>query len=192
VAYKLFNGDLLVNNGQLTLNENFQSGQFGIGLIDETSYANGLPDLPFAFGDDNDTFASGGAAGNLLVHMGRGDDYVLAGRHNDQVFGETGNDTLFGNSADDRLYGGDGNDVLVGDNDDAAVMDGNDLLEGGDGADYLVGGWGNDLLYAGAGRDVIYGDTTGKAQGRYSADDVLGDREGNDELHAHPVFAALV
>ena len=50
---------------------------------------------------------------------------------------------------------------------------------------------GNDLLYGGVGNDVLYGDT-GKAQGRYSTDDVLGDREGNDELHAHPVFAVLV
>ena len=53
----------------------------------------------------------------------------------------------------------------------------------------MVGG--NDLLYGGVGNDVLYGDT-GKAQGRYSTDDVLGDREGNDELHAHPVFAVLV
>ncbi|WP_447983402.1 calcium-binding protein [Nitrospira sp. Nam74] len=183
VTYRLFNGDLLVNDGLLTLNENFQSGQFGIRLIDETSYANGLTDLPFTFGDNPDTFASGGGAGNLIVHMGGGDDYVLAGRHNDQLFGEAGNDTLFGNSADDRLYGGGGNDVLVGDNDDAAVIDGNDLLEGGDGDDSLVGGWGNDLLYGGAGRDVLYGDTMGKAQGGSSADDVLDGGEGDDELH---------
>ena len=98
-----------------------------------TSYANGLTDLPFTFDDGNDTFASGGGAGNLLWHMGKADDYVLAGRNNDQVFGEAGNDTLFGNSADDRLSGGIGNDVLAGDNDDASIVDGNDLLDWGDG-----------------------------------------------------------
>jgi Ca2+-binding RTX toxin-like protein len=146
VTYQLLNGDLLVNNGQLTLNENFQSGQFGIRLIDETSYANGLADLPFTFGDNPDTFASGGGAGNLLLHMAGGDDYVLAGRHNDQEFGEAGNDTLFGNSANDRLYGGEGNEFLAGDNDDTTVTDGNDLLDGGDGNDTLVGGWGRHVL----------------------------------------------
>src|SRR5689334_4348174 len=108
--------DLLVD-GVLTVNEKFASGQFGIRLIDEASYANGLPDLPFTFGDSPDTFASGGGAGNLLWHMGEGDDYVLAGRNNNQVFGEAGNDTLFGNSADNRLSGGIGNGVLAGDND---------------------------------------------------------------------------
>jgi Ca2+-binding RTX toxin-like protein len=181
-TYAMSGTDLVVD-GVLTVNENFQSGQFGIRLIDEASYANGLSDVPFTFGDNPDTFASGGGAGNLLLHMGGGDDYVLAGRNNDQLFGETGNDTLFGNSANDRLYGGIENDVLAGDNDDASVIDGDDLLDGGDGDDYLVGGWGNDLLYGGAGADTLYGDTTGKAQGSYSADDYLDGGDGNDELH---------
>jgi Ca2+-binding RTX toxin-like protein len=179
----VMSGTDLVVDGVLTVNENFQSGQFGIRLIEEASYANGLSDVPFSFGDNADTFASGGGSGNLLLHMGGGDDYVLASRNNDQVFGEAGNDTVFGNSANDRLYGGMGNDVLAGDNDDTSVIDGDDLLDGGDGDDYLVGGWGNDLLYGGAGTDTLYGDTTGKAQGSYSADDYLDGGDGNDELH---------
>ncbi|HJU06723.1 MAG TPA: calcium-binding protein, partial [Nitrospiraceae bacterium] len=182
-TYRFFNGDLLVNNGQLILNEDFQSGEFGIRLIEEADYSNGQAEFPFTFGDADDTFASGGAAGNLLLHMGGGNDYVLAGQHNDQAFGEAGDDTLFGNSADDRLYGGSGNDFLAGDNDDPSVTDGDDLLEGAEGDDQLVGGWGNDLLYGGAGIDTLYGDTTGKTQEGYTADDYLDGGDGNDELH---------
>jgi Ca2+-binding RTX toxin-like protein len=138
-TYVMSGTDLIVD-GVLTVNENFASGQFGIRLIEETSYANGLPDQPFTFGDEANTFVSGGAGINLVLHMAGGDDYVLAGRNNDQLFGEAGNDTLFGNSANDRLYGGIENDVLAGDNDDTSVIDGDDLLDGGDGDDTLVGG----------------------------------------------------
>lgn len=181
-TYVLNGGDLIVD-GVLTVNEHFQSGQFGIRLIEETSYANGLPEVASTFGDNADTFVSGGAGINLVLHMAGGNDYVLAGRNNDQIFGETGDDTLFGNSGNDRLFGGIGEDALVGDNDDTSIVDGNDLLEGGDGNDYLIGGWGNDLLYGGLGNDRLYGDTTGKEPGSYSADDYLDGGEGDDELH---------
>ncbi|MGH7232724.1 MAG: calcium-binding protein, partial [Nitrospiraceae bacterium] len=182
LIFVLANGDLIVND-TLILNENFQSGDFGIRLIDEASYANGLSDLPFTFGDTDDVFVSGGQAGNLVVNLGAGNDTAFAGTNNDQLFGGAGNDTLFGNSADDRLYGGLGNDFLAGDNDAADVTQGNDHLDGGDGDDTLNGGWGNDLLYGGLGSDVLYGDTTGRAQGTYTADDYLDGGDGDDELH---------
>jgi len=185
VTYTISGGDLVaqVGGNTLIINENFQSGQLGIRLIDESSYANGLPDLPFTFGDGDDAFASGGGAGNLVVHLGGGNDFALAGVNNDQVFGEAGSDTLFGNSGDDRLYGGDGNDGLAGDNDESSVIDGRDFLDGGAGDDNLVGGWGDDLLFGGAGADILYGDTTGKAQGSFTANDYLDGGDGNDELH---------
>ena len=154
-TYELSGIDLLVHIGSatLTVNENFQSGQFGIRLIDatEADYNNGLPTTTVTGTAGDDTIVTGGVAGtiNAVVNAGAGDDTVLASANHDQLFGEAGLDTLFGNSGDDRLYGGTENDFLHGDNDDASVIDGDDSLEGHEGNDELVGGWGDDLLLGG-------------------------------------------
>jgi Ca2+-binding RTX toxin-like protein len=185
-TYILSSGHLIVN-GVLTVNADFQSGQFGIQLRDvsEPNYDNGLSTLTTVGTAAADGIATGGGPGtvNHLVQAGDGDDFVLAGANNDQVFGEDGHDTLFGNSGQDRLSGGLGNDVLAGDNDDVSVIDGDDRLDGGAGDDRLVGGWGDDALYGGAGTDILYGDTTGKTQGSFTANDYLDGGDGNDELH---------
>jgi Ca2+-binding RTX toxin-like protein len=186
--YTLINGELQISTGaggQLTLNQNFQSGDFGVTLINEVSYTNGLSANTFTGTAGDDVITTGGAPGtvNFLIQAGDGDDYALASANNDQLFGEAGSDVLFGNSGDDRLYGGDGNDGLAGDNDESSVIDGRDFLEGGAGNDNLVGGWGDDFLFGGSGTDILYGDTTGKVQRSFTANDYLDGGDGNDELH---------
>ena len=183
-TYVLSGTDLIVN-GVLTVNENFQSGQFGIQLRDvsEANYDNGYPETtsPDVFGLVNN-----------IVHYGSGDDVDFGERGNDQLFGEGGNDALEGNTGDDRLSGGAGNDFLRGDNVTAPgpafnigtdAVWGRDVLDGGDGDDTLIGDWGDDILRGGAGVDLLYGDCLSAAQGTASANDFLDGGEGNDELH---------
>ncbi|MFO0701090.1 MAG: putative Ig domain-containing protein [Nitrospira sp.] len=195
ITYVMSGTDLVVKlDGTqiLTVNENFQSGQLGIRLIDvsEANYNNGLPTNTFPGTAGDDIIATGGIAGtkNYIVNAGAGNDFVLASANNDQLFGEFDNDQMYGNAGDDRLYGGSGNDFLVGDN--AAVLtspDGNDLVDGGEGTDTLVGGFGHDVLDGGEGNDVLWGDYDaiypGKVPGSLSQDDFLDGGAGDDELH---------
>jgi Ca2+-binding RTX toxin-like protein len=66
-----------------------------------------------------------GAAIQLGVDAGAGDDAVLGGDGNDTLVGNDGDDVLIGNGGDDVLDGGAGDDVLIG-------GDGNDTLLNGE------------------------------------------------------------
>ncbi|BCA56518.1 hypothetical protein W02_36580 [Nitrospira sp. KM1] len=190
-GYVLSGGHLIVN-GVLTVNANFQSGQFGIQLRDatEADYNNGLETTFWTFGTADDILGGIGS-GNHVAHMGGGNDLAImrlnVGAGNDQLFGEDGNDQLFGGGFHDRLYGGTGNDLLVGDNADPGTVDGNDYLAGEAGNDLLVGGYGDDLLYGGDGIDVLWGDYDaiypGKMPDGAPQDDFLDGGDGDDELH---------
>jgi Ca2+-binding RTX toxin-like protein len=102
----VFSGGHLIVNGVLTVNADFQSGQFGIQLRDvsEANYDNGYPET-----------TSSGVLGlvNNIVHYGGGDDVDSGERGNDQLFGEGGNDALEGNTGDDYLDGETGNDYFA-------------------------------------------------------------------------------
>ncbi|TKB95331.1 MAG: hypothetical protein E8D41_00810 [Nitrospira sp.] len=191
-TYILSGGHLIVN-GALTVNADFQSGQFGIHLRDvsEANYDNGYPDIVRVGTPAADTFGILGLVNNI-IHYGGGDDVDIGERGNDQLFGEEGNDVLEGNTGDDRLSGGAGNDFLRGDNVTAPgpafnlgtdAVWGRDVLDGGDGDDTLIGDWGDDILRGGVGIDLLYGDSLSAAQGTASANDFLDGGEGNDELH---------
>jgi Ca2+-binding RTX toxin-like protein len=196
IRYEMSGTDLVVKlNGTqiLTVNEDFQNGQFGIRLIDATepNWDNGYEVVTQTGSPGTDTFAILGLINNV-IHYGEGDDIDLGDRGNDQLFGEDGIDSLYGNTGDDRLYGGAGDDLLYGDSVSAPsagfnigtdAVWGRDLLDGGDGAAQLIGDWGDDLLVGGLGDDLLYGDSLTAAQDTASANDFLDGGEGEDELH---------
>ena len=156
-------GDLFVtldDGSQLTVNENFVSGQLGIRLHDLPDYVNGLPDrvfdfAPFGFNDQGNGFTIVSATNNI-VHAFGGNDYVVSGIGHDQMFGDDGDDSLFGQGGDDRLVGGVGNDTLDGG--DPGTGPGQDFLDGGAGDDVLYGGEGDDVLLGGPGADFLSAD----------------------------------
>ncbi len=179
-TYVLSGTDLVVN-GVLTVNENFQSGQFGIQLTDLSSNPTdpGTPTGPFAFvvsGDaSNNVFDPPGAGSSAL--SGNGGDDVLDGDHApplgafpDLLDGGTGNDTLIGGLGNDYLLGGPGNDyaylsdgdVFLG-GDDADIMAADTTIVDftfqsiGSGAHYADGGAGDDVLMGAFGVDVLKG-----------------------------------
>jgi hypothetical protein len=147
-------GELIINdqNGtQITLNQDFQEGDFGITFKDK-------PVDPVATNeiggdikpDDMNTGRDGiqghfDAQGNLVgtpqpyadVRVGTtGADHIVTGELNDVASGGRG---------DDWIETGSGNDWLQ-DGDTRHPDGGNDRFEGGDGSDILHGGTGDDQL----------------------------------------------
>ena len=187
-TYVLSGTDLIVN-GVLIVNENFQSGQFGIDLRDVPE-ANWENDYPVVVDAESD-----GLINNILNYSDV-DDLGFGERGNDQLFGNGGNDILRGWSGNDRLYGGTGDDVLDGDwrlilfdpsNPPFALGTdlyyGDDWVDGGEGNDTMYGSWGDDVLHGGTGNDLLYGDHALSDRFTSTADDFLDGGEGDDELH---------
>lgn len=177
-AYVLSGGHLIVN-GVLTVNADFQSGQFGIQLDDLSSYPNndGLPSGPFALtyngtpdnqhivvnfppvygpiaifaNEGNDLVAGDSTSDGNLFDGGPGDDLISNSSKQDYLIGGDGDDYLYPHSGDVAL-GGEGNDVVyhLSINDFTTVTQ----LHG---QVYADGGAGNDLLLGGLDGDVLRG-----------------------------------
>jgi len=200
------NGDFIVTDtvtgDQVTLNQNFQSGDFGITLSDapaDVQYATTITGdiIP----DDIDPAKAGiqaaaDANGNPVGQAGAyadilggtaGNDHILSGELNDDVGGGTGDDWIEGGSGNDYLHGGTGNDLVEG-------STGLDILAGEDGNDRLFAntqvatdqaiangntdaatGLKGDWLAGGAGDDTLIAG---------AGNDVLSGGEGNDLLIA--------
>jgi Ca2+-binding RTX toxin-like protein len=115
--YRLQGTDLKVTEVatgiELTINENFQSGQLGITLRDAPAnplYDDGRPVLTITSlvpeVDDNHNYifhAPGGGVGTIAPKSG-----------NDQIYGSNVGELITGGYGHDRLYGGDGNDTMLG------------------------------------------------------------------------------
>jgi serralysin len=71
-------------------------------------------------------------AGNDVVRVGAGPDFVNGAAGNDKIRGGAGDDWIRGGKGNDRIWGGPGDDDLVG-------IEGNDIIYGGEGDDRLVG-----------------------------------------------------
>jgi hypothetical protein len=115
-TYVLSGGHLIVN-GVLTVNANFQSGQFGIQLRDLSSYPadTGVPTGPFTFveigGSNIDhLFGSLAPAGPEALYGNGGDDALNA-----SIAFLASNDLLDGGLGDDTLLGGPGHDYWLPD-----------------------------------------------------------------------------
>ena len=90
----------------------------------------------------------------VVVHGGRGNDYIVGGNGNDflygnedhdVIFGAGGNDKIHGDSGDDRLFGQSGYDYLFGEsgNDflDDGLRGGNEYYDSGADADFIADSW---------------------------------------------------
>ncbi|WHZ22888.1 MAG: Alkaline phosphatase [Nitrospira sp.] len=173
IRYEMSGTDLVVKlNGQqiLTVNEDFQSGQFGIVLRDASSLPqdSGVPTGPF------DQIDVGGLENNT---------YWYSGPQTFAIYGNGGNDEIlqigvdYGNVSPDLLDGGSGDDILGG-------MFGGDYLIGGSGNDYA---WveDGDIFLGGEDNDRAIADTrisnftvTSIGAGNHYID----GEAGNDEL----------
>lgn len=206
ITYRMSGTDLIVElAGEtiMTVNEDFESGQFGIRLIDEAappSYDNGWdtrryyvetglePDGPVF----DRTYPYTDPPLNLIIYGGETSNHLDFDQGgNDQLYGYGGNDGIIGGLGHDRIYGGDGNDWLhggafgfFGENTD--TLDGDDYLDGENGNDHLAGLAGNDRLFGGAGSDRLEGDGDTSRAFYYvpsGGDDVLDGGAGNDFLY---------
>ena len=203
LRYEMAGTDLVVKlNGQtiMTVNEDFQSGQFGIELFDGPDipdYENGLPFWRYYAETLSSPDGPPRDGTNVLLYGAQSFD-VFSGYHgNDQIYGYGGGDQLTGGLGHDRVYGGDGNDWMTGGiagpsqwpdpwTDSIDSLDGDDYLDGENGNDNLSGQAGNDRLFGGAGNDSLYGD--GDPILRFylvpsGGDDFLDGGAGNDFLH---------
>jgi|CXWL01.1.fsa_nt_gi Ca2+-binding RTX toxin-like protein len=185
--YRMVGTDLKVTvagtSVTLTVNENFQSGQFGIRLIDAQALPAGLPTIsrtiegdhePKDFnpdpaiveyrGDDlgNFLYAPGAQVPWLDILLGSGgNDRIDAGEMRDYLLGFGGDDVLVGGAGNDRLLGGDGNDFLFSDGVvDLAGLPSLDTFTGvGTLHEFLNGDADNDVLLGGAVGDALFGAT---------------------------------
>ncbi len=187
LKYVMQGTDLLVKLNDvtiLTVNENFQSGQFGIKLIDEPTVSTQLPTTTRTIVGDFDPLDTDPAEpgiqidydelGNVLQDTSSPND------RSDLLNGSTGNDTINGGAMNDRLTALGGSDILTGGSDSDVLIgqDGNDQLfadqfvnvsalttfenfggTAGTGAngDFLTGGVNDDVLVGGTGNDALYG-----------------------------------
>jgi len=182
IRYEMSGTDLVVKlNGQtiLTVNEDFESGQFGIKLIDRSNAPTSEPPLVDYTNEippekKHELYASEilYAGGPLGGHHEDSLQYIIYGYQgnedwffhsnnlgNNQVFAVGGDDVVMTGSGHDRLYGGVGDDVLWAWNGSDVLEgnEGNDILQAGTGQDFVDGGLDNDVVLAGAGKDVVLG-----------------------------------
>jgi Ca2+-binding RTX toxin-like protein len=146
------NGDFIVTDtithDQVTLNQNFQSGDFGITLSNAPTdpvYANPIT------GDIVPADYSG-TAGIQAAADTNGNPIGTAGAYEDILGGTTGNDHIQSGDLTDLVFGGAGDDWIEGGN-------GNDVLDGGTGNDLIEGDTGNDIIYGDDGNDQIFGES---------------------------------
>ena len=160
-TYVLSGGHLIVN-GVLTVNANFQSGQFGIQLKDLSDMA--IPQLPTqgpvqrVASNEIIFFVNQGATDNWQVTgTGLGDNFSPA-LGDDRLYGLGGTDYVIGSGGRDAIYGGNHNDFLIGDafgERGTLAPPEQDYLDGGDGDDTLLGYGNDDVLLGGTRRGSI-------------------------------------
>jgi Ca2+-binding RTX toxin-like protein len=204
-TYVVVGGHLIVN-GVLTVNADFESGQFGIELFEgphTPSYENGwnTQRLYVETGVQPDGPISASSTNLILYGAETHDDMGGAfARYwgNDQFYGYGGGDYIFAGLGHDRVYGGDGNDWILGgiyygsqlpegwDFSTVDNLDGDDFLDGENGDDTIAGMAGNDRLFGGEGNDLLQGDgdpTVGFNSRPSGGDDSLDGGVGDDRLY---------
>ena len=214
LTYEMSGTDLVVKLSSttiLTVNENFQSGQFGIRLRDlpgeaeddgvtgatgRTEFlkidhyeqvgtdANGDPIVEPVYGSFFDDNANDSRSNELTVPINGENNVIDALGGNDIIFTLAGIDTIHGGQGNDQIYAGAGNDYLHGDEgEDTLVGDiGDDKLYGGADDDTLEGGVGQDWLYGGEGNDIQRGGDGNDQLLGEAGDDTLVGNNGDDRL----------
>ncbi|MDH4305452.1 MAG: putative Ig domain-containing protein, partial [Nitrospira sp.] len=188
IEYVMSGTDLLVKlNGTqiLIVNENFQSGQFGIRLIDATSLPDDtLPTISYDNGYSTDSISLDGDADGKHVTEEGGINWIVQGSDDPElIWADNPLSTTF-RAQNQQVFGNGGSDLIIGDF--------NDRLDGGAGDDMIRANWGEDVVYGRAGRDLIMGDLNYYGQalgGTYddyldggSEQDSLSGMAGNDTL----------
>ncbi|TKB72939.1 MAG: hypothetical protein E8D46_10695, partial [Nitrospira sp.] len=177
IKYEMSGTDLIVKLGGttiLTVNENFESGQFGITLRDLSDMADstvptqGPVEIIWTGTPGDDDQDTVGGLFNHLITGGLGNDYQDGWVGDDVLYGEGGSDYLLGGQGRDVLYGGDEADRLEGDGTRNALPEGaggvvfglpdQDYLDGGAGDDLLLGFDYDDVLLGGEDADQLLGD----------------------------------
>gem|GEM_PF-2198545 len=167
----------------ISLGADFQSGDFGINLLDapyapETYNVVHITDY---IGEDwtYEEYDYYGSPGNDKIYGGSGNDNVYEEQGYDHLIGGSGNDMvhtsgmedtiLEGNSGVDALFGGEGNDrlfcadygemeALIAAGETATSLPGTgDLADGGPGDNYIYGSDARDGMFGAGGNDLIVG-----------------------------------
>ncbi len=187
-TYVLSGGHLLVN-GVLTVNANFESGQFGIQLRDLSDMADStVPTQGSVQRVANNQiifFVNQGGTDNWQVTGTSLGDSFSPALGDDRLYGLDGPDFMIGSGGRDALYGGNQNDFLIGDASGqrgALAPPGQDFLDGGDGDDTLLGYGNDDVLLGGEGADQLLGDDYPEESVRWIGHDYLDGGAGNDLL----------
>lgn len=188
IEYVMSGTDLLVKlNGTqiLIINENFQSGQFGIRLIDATALPEDtLPTISYDNGYNIDSISLDGDADGKHITEEGAINWIVQGIDGPEfIWADNPLSTTF-RAQNQQVFGNGGSDLIIGDF--------NDRLDGGVGDDIIRANWGEDVVYGGAGRDLILGDLNyyGQALGDTyddyldggSEQDSLSGMAGNDTL----------
>ena len=172
-------------NGVLTVNENFESGQFGIQLNDLSDRA--TSELPTrgpvqrVASNESIFFVNQGTTDNWQVTgTSLGDNFSPA-LGDDRLYGLDGPDYVIGSGGRDAIYGGNHNDFLIGDafgERGTLAPPEQDYLDGGDGDDTLLGFGNDDVLLGGEGADQLLGDDYPETSSRPVGHDYLDGGAG--------------
>ena len=179
---------ILATGHTIVLNNNFQSGDFGINLLDGPTELQPTNDTISCTGNEttfvDDTSANDSIIGSntcdwIYISHGGGDwakgnggvDFIYASTTDSVILeGGDGNDLLFGGGGNDQIFAGNYGEMddLVQAGETAQSIDawgeilgggaGDDFLYGSDRHDVLSGGADEDLIVGGGGDDTIYGD----------------------------------
>jgi hypothetical protein len=144
------------------------------------------------YGEGGDDIICGDAGDDRIISSSNGVSLLYGGPDSDYLFA-SGTDRLYGNGGGDDLYGsGETHDLLDGgpDNDwlSAATLAQHDdpcpsygtTMYGGGGDDWMEGGCGADFMSGDADNDHLDGEAVAH---KYSAGDVIGGGDGDDELY---------
>lgn len=88
-----------------------------------------------------------GDAGDEVIRLGAGPDFVNGAFGVDKVWGGAGSDWIRGGDHDDLIFGGAGDEYVV-------AQAGRDRVYGGPGDDRVDSGDGDDVVFVGLGRDT--------------------------------------
>jgi Ca2+-binding RTX toxin-like protein len=185
ITYRMVGTDLVVElDGAtiLTVNEDFESGQFGIRLIDAPAISTQLPApgrtilgdiVPTDFNPDPEIVEwRVDDLGNLIGVPGPFGDYL---------YGSGGNDTINGGERKDVLWGFGGDDVLIsGSGNGSSATSGHEDLFGGEGNDFLFAGDSVNLADITSLEDFVGVDTTLMFFTGEAGHDVLVGAAGGD------------
>ncbi|MDZ7656240.1 MAG: hypothetical protein U0997_09870 [Sulfurimicrobium sp.] len=177
--WKLVTGD----GSEILLGDDWQDGDFGIHLLEETTPVTPLTltgdILPTDTNPGTDGIqAAGDAQGNPLGTAQPYEDILVGSEGNDRIQSGELDDNIGGRGGDDWIEGGNGSDYVNGE-------EGNDLIEGGAGADILAGDAGDDRIYGNAKIEITAAIASGNSDpGTGQKGDWLSGNEGDDALIA--------